>query len=63
MVGVSELQQEVLHFSRIIDLSFIDEIIHGEREIKYSNKRIRSSLSVPEKIKIILELLTVILER
>lgn len=46
-----ELQQEILHFSRIVDLQ------DGFRAFK--NKRLRNSKVIPESLKVLCELLTV----
>jgi len=51
IVGRRELQQEILHFSRIVDLQDGSEALQ--------NKRLRNSKLIPESLKVLCEFLTV----
>jgi hypothetical protein len=59
--GTRELQQEILHFSRIVDLDYLSKSLSGNATP--THKRLSKSIYIPTEIKVLLELLTVVNER
>ena len=68
-IEVGELQQELLHFSRILDLEGISSLLGSKttaflrNDTTVFNKRMRKSKYIPSPIKVLLELVTVVIER
>lgn len=56
-----ELQQEILHFSRIVDISSKQD--EFDYEAAFANKRLRNSRDIPVFMKVLTEIMTVVRSR
>ncbi|MEK0161891.1 MULTISPECIES: hypothetical protein [Pseudoalteromonas] len=59
--GSNELQQEILHFSRIVDIEGVTNLLG--KETPTCNKRLARSKYIDSNLKVLIELLTVVSER